>query len=136
MKVYYGYSYLTEKAVKKRELCVYFENTFYNPIKLEDWVKRRMNIVYTRYQTDEEKKDCVLYTRSFAKYSYFIDEKPFYSDIEKVLETNFQADKNHVSFQEREHIKHLLREAYYHHFNIQKPKVSQLNLFTIKNYNP
>ena len=117
MNVYYGFSYLTPKAVRKAELAIYFENTTHNPVKNEEWVKRRMKIVHTRPQTKEERGDAYMYTRTFTKYSYFIDEKPYFGDIDKVLETNLIADKNHVSEEEREEIKSKLRSEYFKFFN-------------------
>ena len=128
MDVFYGYSKLTAKAILKRELAIYFENSDCNPIKNEEWVKRRMTIIHTRRQTKEEEKDFDLYTKTFAKYSFFIDDKPYYGDIEKVLKVNYEADKNHVSEEERLIIKDKLREGYYKSYNIPKSR-QQLNVF-------
>lgn len=127
MLVFYGYSKLTEKAIKKRELAIYFENC--DSWKNEEWVKRRMEIVYKRRQTIEEMQDAEDKNRMFTKYAYYIDEKPFYSDIEKVLQLNFESDQKHVCEPEREKMRELLRESYYRFYNISR-KNKQINLFT------
>jgi hypothetical protein len=128
MDVYYGFSKLTEKAVRKVELVVYFENTSHNPVKSETWVKLRAHIVYTRKQTSEEQKDADGAIKSFTKYSYFIDEKPWYGDIDRVLEQNFKADENHIGLEERTLIRAKLKEAYFRIFNRKEVKSSQLKL--------
>jgi len=122
MVVYYGYSKLTKKVILKRELAIYFENSDCNPVKNEEWIKRRMTIIYTRRQSEEEVKDSNIVNRSFTKYSFFIDDKPYYGDIEKVLSVNFKADRNHVCEKERLIIKDLLREGYYRCYNVPKSR--------------
>lgn len=128
MDVFYGYSKLTVRVILKKELAVYFENSDCNPIKNEEFVKRRMTIIYTRRQTKEEEKDFDLGNRTFTKYSYYIDDKPYYGDIEKVLKVNYQADSNHVSEEERIIIMDKLRDGYYKAYNIPKSR-QQLNVF-------
>lgn len=128
LKVFYGYSRLTPKTIKKAELAIYFENADNNPTKNEAFINRRITVVHTRYQTKEELTDAAHSNRMFTKYSYFIDDKPFFSDIDKVLACNFEADKNHVKLAEREEIKKRLREEYYRFFN-RKEIQRQLRLF-------
>jgi hypothetical protein len=128
MNVYYGYSKLTRKVIQKRELAIYFENSDCNPVKNEEWIKRRMTIIYTRRQSKEEEKDLILVNRTFTKYSFFIDDKPYYGDIEKVLSVNFKADSNHVCKKERLIIKEILREGYYASYNVPKSR-QQLDVF-------
>jgi len=117
MKVYYGFSKLTEKVVRKVELAVYFENSSHNPSKLENWVAKRMHVIHSRIQTKEESVDADVSNREFTKYQYFIDEKPYYGNIDKVLYQNFVADENHVSIEERELIREKLRKVYFKLFN-------------------
>lgn len=117
MKVWYGYSYLTQKAIKKRELAIYFENDDHNPLKNEEWVRKRMRVVYTRYQTAEEAKDGETSNRTLTKFSYFIDAKPFKGDIEQVLRANSEADKNNVSEEVRLEIESALRKEFFRHFD-------------------
>jgi hypothetical protein len=129
MKVWYGYSKLTKKAVRKHELAIYFENSndgLYS--KKEAWIHRRIHVVHERNQSKQEREDGKHENREFTKYRYFIDEKPYKGDIDKVLLTNSEADKNHVSEKERVLIREKLRAAYFQYYNIvEKPK-GQLRL--------
>lgn len=110
--VYYGFRKLTPKAIRKPQLVVFFENANNNPSKNEEWVNRRIEVVYKREQTESEKIDSSHNNRMFTEYGYFIEDKPYNGDIEKVLNQNFEADKNHVSKAEREKIRTKLKEAY------------------------
>ena len=112
MKVYYGFSKLTPKVMRKPELAIYFENSSHNPSKNEEWIRKHMNLVFTREQTSDEKLDAQNSNRMFTKYSYFINEKPFYGDIEAVLQENFKADENNVSTETRTLIMEKLRKEY------------------------
>jgi hypothetical protein len=116
--VYYGFRKLTPKAVKKPQLVVFFENANNNPSKNREWVERRMEIVHERVQSADEKTDSPFSNRMFTEYGYLINEKPYYGDIEKVLDANYEADKNHVSVTERETIRKKLREAYYRVYKV------------------
>ncbi len=115
MEVYYGYSRLTAKAVKQRELAVYFENS--NNCKNEEWIKKRMDIYYTRKQTAEEAKDGANSNRMFTKYSYFIDDKKYKSDLDKVLQDNYQADSKNVKTEELENIREALKKGFKKTYN-------------------
>ena len=128
MRVWYGYTKLTKKAVREHELAIYFENAMNNLTKNEEWIKRRIQIVYERSQTKEESEDSKHSNRIFTKYGYFIDSKPFYGDIDKVLQVNFEADKNHVTIEERIEIRNKLRKAYFECYNIKEKKQQQLKL--------
>lgn len=129
MRVWYGYTKLTKKAVRKRELAIFFENSNSgNHQRKERFITRRITIVYERYQTKEEREDGRHCNREFIKYGYFIDAKPFYGDIDKVLQVNFEADKNHVSIEERKEIRDKLRKAYFECYNIEEKKQQQLKL--------
>ena len=91
--------------MRKPQLAIWFENGNHNPVKNKEFVMRRMKVVYTRFQTEEEMTDAEHNIRMFVQYGYFIDEKPFNGNIELVLERNYLADKNHVSKKERELIR-------------------------------
>ena len=112
MKVYYGFSKLTPKVMRKPELAIYFENSSHNPSKNEEWIRKHMNLVFTREQTSDEKLDAQNSNRMFTKYSYFINEKPFYGDIEAVLQENFKADENNLNTETRTLIMEKLRKEY------------------------
>lgn len=109
LNVYYGFSKLTKKIVRKPELAVYFENANHNSQKNLSFIERRMHIVHTRKQSMKEMEDADMANRTFVKYGYFIDEKPFNGNIEQVLEYNFLADQNHVSNKERSVLREKLR---------------------------
>ncbi len=128
MRVWYGYSKLTPKVVRKREMAVYFENAANNSRANEEWIERRIRVVYVRQQAEAEIMPAEIAIRMFTKYSYLIDEKPYYGDIEKVLEHNFIADRFNVSAEVRIEIREKLRTAYYEQFNIRKPIANQLKL--------
>ena len=128
MKVYYGFSKLTKKIVRKPELAIFFDNSNSGGDR-EAWVSKRIKIVYTRFQTKEEEKDGEGANRMFTKWGYFIDEKPFFGDIDKVLDYNFVADENNVSLEERTKIKQKLREEYFRFYGRKRYK-EQLNLFS------
>lgn len=115
--------------MKKPELAIIFENGINNPERNLRAVNKWMHIVYERRQTPDEMKDAELNNRMFTKYSYFIDEKPFFGNIKKVLEINFEADKNHVSKAERLRIKDALLPVYYSFYNRRPVAKKQLELF-------
>ncbi len=126
MRVWYGYSKLTKKIMRKHELAIFFENAY--SWKNDDWVRRRIHVVYERNQTKQEIADSKHSTRMFTKYGMFIDKKPYYGDIDRVLTANFEADKNHVSLKEREEIRTKLRKAYFWVYNITEKTKGQLLL--------
>ncbi len=129
MKVWYGFSKLTKKVVRKKELAIFFENSNSgDPIKKQAWIERRIVIIHERSQTKEESLDGIGCNREFVKYGYFIDEKPFYGDIDRVLWTNSEADKNNVSEHERNIIYNKLRKAYFNCYDIEEKQDVQLKL--------
>lgn len=125
-KVYYGFSKLTKKIVRKRELAIYYENaTSFSNLK---FIQQKIHIVHERIQTMDEMTDFDIGNRSFTKYGYFIDEKPWCCDIEKILEENFVAEENHVTKKERLDIRDKLRKEYYSFYRIDKKPVGQQSL--------
>ena len=141
MKVYYGFTKLTKKVVRKPEIAIYFENANFNPLQNQQWIERRIKIIYVREQTKEElppphpdifdEKACKEYNgpnRMFTKYGYQVEEKPYFGNLDKVLTDNFNADAEHVSEQERKLIREKLRKEYYKFYNLT-PKPQQLSFF-------
>jgi hypothetical protein len=126
LRVWYGFAKLTKKAVRKHELAIYFENEYSH--KNESWIEQKIHVVHVRNQTELESGDKVNSNRTFTKYGYFIDQKPFYGDIELVLDQNFKADSNHVSEEERSEIREKLRSAYYSVYKVEPRNVDQLKL--------
>ena len=107
LKVFYGIDKLN-KIMTKPCVSVIFENEVGGNLeKKEKKVYQRMHVVYWRYQTKEEAKDAEKSNRIFHLYSMFFDKYKF--DIEFLLSENYKADENHVSKDERELIKGLLR---------------------------
>lgn len=127
LRVWYGYAKLTKKTIKKHQLVIFFENSNYNKEKNLKWINQKIHIIYTRFQNEGEASDAQHSNRMFTKYGYFIDEKPFFGNIEKVLNQNFLADLNNVSEEERTKIKDLLRKAYYNVYKIPKIKENNYN---------
>lgn len=129
LHVYYGFTKLTPKAVRKPELCIYYENARNNPAKNRLFIERRMEVVWVREQSAVEKTDAKKAVRMFTKYGYFIDERPWKGDIDKLLEFNYIADKNQVKKAEREDIRRALREKYFSFYNrMDKNQQLKLNL--------
>ncbi|MEI8086936.1 MAG: hypothetical protein WCG93_12050 [Paludibacter sp.] len=130
LRVFYGFTKLN-KISKKRELAVFFENQWRHNSK--EWISQRMEIAYTRFQTEDEAIDGKPYTRCYAKYSIFFDDKPFNGDIEKALEFNKQSDIKNVSENTLKEIYDACKETYkriYPFFKSQlKSTPKQLLLF-------
>lgn len=68
--------------------------------------------VIERYQDEEEEKAAKDCNRIFTEYSLFFDEKPINGSLNKILQMNSEADKNHVSKEMRDKIEEALRKAF------------------------
>lgn len=112
LQVYYGFAKLTPKIMRKHELVIIYENANHNPMKNLEWIFRKTHLVYIRQQTKEEMSDANNGNRTFTKYGYFIDEKPWNSNIDLVLEHNYLSDSRQVAERERQLIRVMLREKY------------------------
>lgn len=111
LRVWYGFTRLTKKMVRKRELAIWFENEWAG--NNEEWVAKRCNIAAVRNQTKKEADDGTSANRRFTKYSYLIDDKKtFKGDIDAVLQQNFEADKNNVDAELLNEIGELLLKKY------------------------
>ena len=93
LRVFYAFNKVN-KIAKKRELSVVFENSW--SYKSEEWIKKRMILCATRFQTEAEMEDGKQCNRQFTCFRMFIDDKPFFSDINRVLDFNKQADSKNV----------------------------------------
>lgn len=127
-RVFYGFSKLTKKVVRKPELAVYFENAVNNPLANEEWINRKMTVAHVRNQTSDEFTDAIHSNRIWTKYHYYIDEKPFNGDIDHVLERNFQADVNNVPINRLMQIRQDLRIAFFAAYK-RKDDNKQFTLF-------
>lgn len=113
LKVYYGWA-KTGNVRKKRALSVVFENEMQGcrSDRGQKCLKTIQDTVIERYQTNEEMADGKSQNRIFTEYSLFLDEKPINGSLERCLQINSDADKNHVSKAVREKIVEALRKAF------------------------
>ncbi|PZU20141.1 MAG: hypothetical protein DI589_18795 [Shinella sp.] len=125
-RVFYGYAKLTKKIVRKKELAIYYENC--SAFSNDKYIRQKIHIVYQRKQTLLEMTDFDIGNRSFTKYGYFIDEKPWNGDIERILENNFIAEVNHVSKKERNKIREMLRKEYFSFYKVSPRPIGQQSL--------
>lgn len=115
---------------KKRALSVIFENEMQGcrSDRGQRCLKTIQDIVFERYQTNEEMSDGKSQNRIFTEYSLFLDEKPINGSLERCLLINSDADKNHVSRAVREKIVEALRKAFMLAYPDYKEPSSQLEL--------
>lgn len=113
LKVYYGWA-KTGNVRKKRALSVVFENEMQGcrSDRGQRCLKTIQDTVIERYQTNEEMADGKSQNRIFTEYSLFLDEKHINGSLERCLQINSDADKNHVSKAVREKIVEALRKAF------------------------
>jgi hypothetical protein len=113
LKVYYGWSKIGNVR-KKRSLSVMFENDAQGcrSERGQRCLKTIQDTVFERFQDEEEEKQGKLQNRIFTEYSLFLDEKPINGSLEKILQINSEADKNHVSQAIRDRISEVLRKAF------------------------
>ena len=109
-RVWYGWESLS-KIRKRKGMVILFENSTANYERKMRHVNR-IKPVHMRYQTVKEAEGVIGTYREFTQYRLFLDDKAFKGDLEKLLETNSEADKYHVSEKEREEIKTKLRRAF------------------------
>lgn len=113
LKVYYGWAKLGNVR-KKRALSVMFENEKQGcrSDRGQRCLRTIQDTVFERYQTEAEEKEGRKQNRIFTEYSLFLDEKPINGSLERCLQVNSEADKNHVSKAMREKIAEVLRKAF------------------------
>lgn len=105
-----------------------FENDSQREERTMKFIKRMMDVVYVRDQTDDEKIGVEKAVRMFTEYSVFLNEKRFKGSLELALKYNSEADKNNVSQEEREVIREKLRESYLSSHPCYKEPVIQLEI--------
>lgn len=113
LKVYYGWSKIGNVR-KKRSLSVMFENDAQGcrSERGQRCLKTIQDTVFERFQDEDEEKQGKFQNRIFTEYSLFLDEKPINGSLEKILQINSEADKNHVSQAIRDRISEVLRKAF------------------------
>ena len=112
LKVYYGWAKLGNVR-KRRALSVMFKNEKQGcrSDRGQRCLRTIQDTVFERYQTEAEEKEGRKQNRIFTEYSLFLDEKPINGSLERCLQVNSEADKNHVSKAMREKIAEVLRKA-------------------------
>lgn len=113
LKVYYGWAKIGNVR-KKRAISVMFENELQGcrSDRGQRVLKAAQETVIERYQDAEEEKAAKYCSRIFTEYSLFFDEKPISGSLNKILQMNSDADKNHVSKEIRDKISEALRKSF------------------------
>lgn len=127
LRVFYGWSRVN-KIRKKEAISVVFENESQREEKTMKFIKKMMDVVYVREQTDNEKIGVEKAIRMFTEYSVFLNEKKFQGSLELALKHNSESDANNVSSEERELIMQKLREHYLSTHPGYKEPVIQLEI--------
>lgn len=131
LPVYYGWAKIN-KIAKREALTVIFLNDDVGPRIGKDGydgVSRFIEICHMRYQTEAELTDAKFTNRVYSVYSIFMDDKHINGSLEAALRTNFDADKNHVSENERRKIMEKLKVHYMSkHRNYKEPTKRTIQL--------
>lgn len=127
LRVFYGWCRVN-KIRKKEAISVVFENDSQREERTMKFIKKMMDVVYVREQTDNEKIGIENAIRMFTEYSVFLNEKKFQGSLELALNYNSDADKNNVSQEERDVIREKLREHYLSTHPGYKEPVIQLKI--------
>ena len=130
LKVYYGFSKIN-KIQKREAIQVSFENEQQGAgsegTRSGKTLRKLMNIVTERYQTEQEASDAPSHNRMFTSYFIFLDDKKIDGSLKKALQVNSEADKNHVSEKERKEIADKLKTSFIaSHIGYKEPTSTQL----------
>ena len=87
-----------------------------------------MDVVAERVQTEKEMQDASFCNRAFTVYYIFLDDKAVKGSLERALEINSQADKNHVPSTLRKEIEERLRKRYLEVHPDYKEPIRQLEI--------
>lgn len=131
LKVYYGFSKIN-KIQKREAIQVTFENeqgAGSEGTRSGKTLRKLMNIVTERYQTEQEASDAPSHNRMFTSYFVFFDNKKINGSLKKALQVNSEADKNHVSEKERKEIADKLKTSFIaSHIGYKEPTSTQLEI--------
>ena len=131
LKVYYGFSKIN-KIQKREAIQVTFENeqgAGSEGTRSGKTLRKLMNIVTERYQTEQEASDASSHNRMFTSYFVFFDNKKINGSLKKALQVNSEADKNHVSEKERKKIADKLKTSFIaSHIGYKEPTSTQLEI--------
>ena len=114
LKVYYGFSKIN-KIQKREAIQITFENeqgAGSDTSRSGRQLRKQMDIVTERWQTEKEITDASFCNRVFTTYYIFLDDKKIGGSLKKALLANSEADKNNVSEKNREEIMNRLEQAY------------------------
>lgn len=130
LKVYYGFSKIN-KIQKREAIQITFENeqgAGSDTSRSGKQLRKQMDIVTERWQTELEISDASMYTRVFTTYYIFLDDKKIGGSLKRALTANYEADKNHVGEKERKNIMERLEHAYItSHIGYKEP-IEQLEI--------
>ena len=128
LKVYYGFSKIN-KIQKREAIQVTFENeqgAGSEGTRSGKTLRKLMDIVTWRYQTEQEASDASSHNRVFTSYHIFLDDKRVNGSLKKALQVNSEADKNHLSEKERKEIADRLETSFIaSHVGYKEPKSIQ-----------
>ena len=131
LKVYYGFSKIN-KIQKREAIQVTFENeqgAGSEGTRPGKTLRKLMNIVTERYQTEQEASDAPSHNRMFTSYFVFLDDKKINGSLKKALQVNSEADKNHISEKERKEIADKLKTSFItSHIGYKEPTSTQLEI--------
>ena len=130
LKVYCGFSKIN-KIQKREAIQVSFENeqgAGSEGTRSGKTLRKLMNIVTERYQTEQEASDATSHNRMFTSYFIFLDDKKIAGSLKRALLINSEADKNHVSEKERKIIMEKLERAFLSSHADYKEPVRQMEL--------
>ena len=125
LKVYYGFSKIN-KIQKREAIAIVFENqegAGWENSRSGKSLRKGMNIVVEREQTQDEASDAAQSNRVFTQWLIFLDDKKVGGSLEKALELNDEADRKNVSDKKRAEIKDKLRSW----FKIHHPEYVEPN---------
>lgn len=130
LKVYYGFSKIN-KIQKREAIQITFENeqgAGSDTSRSGRQLRKLMDIVTERWQTQQEASDASMHNRVFTTYYVFLDDKKIGGSLKRALLANSEADKNHVSEKERKIIMEKLERAFLSSHADYKEPVRQMEL--------
>ena len=131
LPVYYGWAKINKIAKREAITVIFLNDNVGQRVGKDgyDGVSRFIEVCHMRYQTKAEMTDAKFANRVYSVYSIFMDDKHIKGSLEAALRTNFNADKNNVSENERRKIMEKLKVKYMNkHKNYQEPTKTPVQL--------
>lgn len=126
--VFYGFAKLTPKIVRKRSVMILFETSNSWSERKERFIRQKMEIIHVRKQTDDEILRFKKELREFVRFEFFVDDRRYKGNLERVLEDNFVFDVKDVSLYESTIIREKLRNSYHSFYKISSRAEGQQSL--------